>query len=225
MKTQIKNGQTVLFIGDSITDCARRDPANAPLGFGYVKFFHDRLVASEPEKSVRILNRGISGNTILDLRDRWHDDMLTHKPDWLSVKIGINDLHRHLTQKAEGREYLPPSEFERIYREVLTLTVERLPQTRIVLVSPFYLSTDTNPQNHRFRVLQILPEYIAAIESLSQVFKTLFVPLHSIFQDHLARRHPDCFCPEPVHPNPTGHHIIAESIIKTLSGESPNLKP
>ena len=82
MPTPLKDGQTFLFIGDSITDCGRRGP-NAPLGDGYVKFFHDLLLIREPDKSVRIINTGIGGNTVEDLRSRWVDDALSYNPDWL----------------------------------------------------------------------------------------------------------------------------------------------
>lgn len=216
MKTHLSSGETILFIGDSITDCQRRDPLHAPLGCGYVRLFHDALVAREPEKSIYVLNRGIGGNTVLDLRNRWHDDVLIHNPDWLSVKIGINDIHRHVAKKLEGEDWLSPTEFHRIFRELLTLTAKQLPKTKFLLVSPFYLSADATPESSRATIAKLLPEYIATIESLRDEFQTLFVPLQSHFKDHLTRRHPDFFCQEPVHPNQTGHQIIAESIFQAL---------
>ncbi len=40
----IADGETMLFIGDSITDCGRRG-AEAPLGSGYVSLFRDLATA------------------------------------------------------------------------------------------------------------------------------------------------------------------------------------
>jgi len=96
-----KDGQTVVFIGDSITDCGRRGP-DAPYGNGYVKLAVDLITAKYPERRITFLNEGIGGNTVEDLRNRWHDDVLRHRPDWVSVMVGINDLHRVLrgTQRA-----------------------------------------------------------------------------------------------------------------------------
>jgi hypothetical protein len=36
-----------------------------------------------PELGVRVVNMGISGNTVLDLKDRSGMDVLELKPDWL----------------------------------------------------------------------------------------------------------------------------------------------
>ncbi len=88
-----QHGQKVLFIGDSITDCGRR-AEHAPFGAGYVKLAIDLITARYPDRHITYLNEGIGGNTVEDLHARWHDDVLVHQPHWLSVKIGINDLHR-----------------------------------------------------------------------------------------------------------------------------------
>jgi lysophospholipase L1-like esterase len=92
----VENGQTILFIGDSITDCGRRGDA-APLGSGYVRFFSELVMAYYPERDIRYINTGIGGNRITNLKARWEEDALAYKPDWLSIKIGINDLHSHLS--------------------------------------------------------------------------------------------------------------------------------
>ena len=91
----IQDGQTVVFIGDSITDIGRRDVA-VPFGNGYVKMVIDLITAKYPERKITFFNRGIGGDTAPGLRDRWADDVLVHNPDWVSVLIRINDLHRSL---------------------------------------------------------------------------------------------------------------------------------
>ncbi|HRT97109.1 MAG TPA: GDSL-type esterase/lipase family protein, partial [Planctomycetota bacterium] len=107
----VQSGETFVLIGDSITDCGRRDPAVGPLGNGYVAYFTDLVTARHPERRIRFVNRGISGDTVLDLEARWEADVLAERPDWLSVMIGINDLHRTL----DGVRYVPPE----VYREYL----------------------------------------------------------------------------------------------------------
>ena len=86
----IQDGETVLFIGDSITDCGRRG-AEMPMGIGYVKMVTEITTARYPERNVNFINKGIGGNRITDLKDRWQDDVFYHSPDRLSIKIGIND--------------------------------------------------------------------------------------------------------------------------------------
>jgi len=79
MSTPLKSGQVLLFIGDSITECGRRDRTD-PLGLGYVRIFADILSLREPTKRIQIVNRGIGGNKIEDLRSRWADHVLAHRP-------------------------------------------------------------------------------------------------------------------------------------------------
>jgi len=49
-----------------------------------------------PEKHIRHVNKGIGGNRITDLRDRWQDDVMSQGFDWLSIMIGINDAASYI---------------------------------------------------------------------------------------------------------------------------------
>lgn len=207
----VKGGESFVFAGDSITDCGRR-AENAPFGNGYVKAAIDLVAARYPDRKIAWRNEGISGNTVEDLWNRWHDDVLVHDPSWVSIKIGINDLHRHLGDP----KVLSPRQFEEIYRRLLALTAEKT-TARLVLVSPFYISTDTNPQTFRGRVLQLLPQYIEAVRGLSREFKALFVPTQDLFVEQLLHRTADSLCPEPVHPFLSGHLVIAHGLLKMMN--------
>ena len=214
MAVKIRNGQTVVFIGDSITDCGRRVEL-APLGGGYVKFFADMLTIREPSKDVTIINKGIGGDTVLGLRDRWQDDVLRHKPDWLSVKIGINDLHRVLRDAPEG--LIPPELYREAYNDILARTREALPKCRMLLIDPFYISNEASVMSFRQQVLGFIPEYVRVVGEISRKYGALRVKTHEMFQKLLKHHEVDTFCPEPVHPNATGHLAIAEAVYSALS--------
>ena len=82
-----------MFQGDSITDGNRgrsADP-NHILGHGYVFIIAAKYGAAFPEAKLDFMNRGVSGNTVLDLEKRWQKDALDLKPDLLSILIGVND--------------------------------------------------------------------------------------------------------------------------------------
>ena len=213
MSTQVKNGQKVLFIGDSITDCGRRD-SQRPLGGGYVKLFADLMAIRNPATRITILNKGISGDNVVGLRNRWTDDVLRSRPDWLSIKIGINDLHGHVFG---NRKDLAPKQYEETYREILECTRAALPKCRLLLVDPFYISRDTLPNSQRKQVLDSIPDYLAIVDKLSRAFKTRHIKTHELFGRLLSYYEADTFCPEPVHPNQAGHLAIAEAIYEALS--------
>ena len=91
---KIENSDSILFIGDSITDCDRVRPVGMRdwLGESYVAFVNALLAANYPERDIKVLNTGTSGNRIIDLEARWQTDVLDLAPDWLSIMIGINDV-------------------------------------------------------------------------------------------------------------------------------------
>ncbi len=207
---KLRSGETLVFAGDSITDCGRLQ--SPPLGSGYVYIFSNLLLAKHPEVNVRIFNAGVSGNTVVDLRERWEDDVLSLSPDWISILIGINDVHRHLA----GQPGFDPDSYYRCYREILELTRERLGGARLILMSPFYISRATAAGSFRRRVLELLPQYVERVRRLSSEFGALFIDLHSMFQELLKHREPTVYAPEAVHPTPAGHTAIALALLRAL---------
>jgi len=214
MSTQIRSGQKILFIGDSITDCGRRD-AQRPLGAGYVKLFADLMIIREPAKRIAIINKGIGGDRVTGLRNRWTDDVLRQRPDWLSIKIGINDIHSHCRHEKDTA--VTPERYEEAYREILERTRRSLPKCPILLIDPFYLSRDTSPNSQRKQILDLMPAYLAIVAKMSRTFKTRHIKTHALFGELLKCYESDTFCNEPVHPNPTGHLVIAEAVYKALN--------
>ncbi|MCY2930843.1 MAG: SGNH/GDSL hydrolase family protein [Planctomycetota bacterium] len=212
MALKVKNGQKILFIGDSITDCGRRDSA-APLGNGYVKLFADMLITREPAKRVSIINKGISGDNVVGLKNRWSDDVLRHRPDWLSIKIGINDLHSTFGNP----NGVTPKVFAEAYDEILSRTRKALPKCRLLLIQPFYISIESSPNTWRKQVQDLLPTYLSIVAHMSRKYGTRLVKTHAMFQELLRHHEADTFCPEPVHPNLTGHLAMAESVYAALS--------
>jgi len=213
MSTILKSGEKILFIGDSITDCGRLEE-NVPLGNGYVKIFSDIMTVREPKKEIQIVNRGISGQTISELKERWHEDVLNHSPDWLSIKIGINDVHRYLME--DRYSYLTSEVYGKIYDQLLAKTKEKLQKCKILLIDPFYICKDTFNDTFREQVLKVLPDFIDVVQKLSEKYETLHVQSHELFQRQLKYQHVDKYCDEPVHPNSAGHFLIAEAVYREL---------
>ena len=203
---------TVLFTGDSITDCNRRG-SDAPLGNGYVSMVADLVLARLPDYNIRWINTGISGNNVRDLFDRWTDDVITHQPDWVSVMIGINDLNLWLSN-VPGRS-VSPAEYADLYHRVLT-RIRAESSAKLVLLDSFYISTDHHSGSYRNRVLSHLPEYLSTVAKLVEEFGAYHVRYHEMFQRLLQTQPPDRFCPEPVHPHRSGHLLMACEWLRVL---------
>ena len=172
--------------------------------------YTELVTAKYPGRSIEYINKGIGGNKVTDMKERWRDDVLYHKPDRLSIKIGINDLHGFLGDTPEA---VSPELFAEVYEELLELTKSEV-GCPVVLLTPFYISRDTGRDTFRSQVLELIPRYIATVEKMSAQFDTRLVKLHDIFQSHLNHRDADTFCPEPVHPNHAGHTVIAQALLE-----------
>ena len=138
-----EQGQRVVFIGDSITDCGRRD-AFFPLGNGYVSMVANLVTAKYPGLGVDVINKGIAGNTVVDLENRWDLDALGENPDWLSIKIGINDVWK--TYARAGHPLAVPLDlYEQTYRKLLKTTKERS-DCKIIIIEPFLIEPDLDDE-------------------------------------------------------------------------------
>ena len=207
----IEDGDRMLFIGDSITDCGRRERA-IPLGDGYVSMFAELVTAQYPERNIEWINMGIGGNRTTHLKERWQHDVLDRRPDRLSIKIGINDLNSFRRRDPDG---VPPEEYRRNFDEILMSTRQALGGIPVLLITPFYISKNREDEVEG-AVLGMIPKYIDIVEEMSVKYGALLLDLHNVFQEHLKHRPPSTFCPEPVHPNHTGHMVIANALMEFL---------
>jgi lysophospholipase L1-like esterase len=208
----VEDGQTLVFIGDSITDTGRRGD-HTPLGWGYVRMAVDLVTARYPEREITFHNRGISGNTTDDLVGRWTDDLVALEPDWVSLMVGINDLGRWF--KPGHQDHVPPDRYRANYERLLERTRDEA-GARLVLMEPFYISAETDEATHEGTVLRMLPAYLDVVREMADAFDASLVPMHGVFQRQIRYRPADHFCPEPVHPNPTGHRVIAHAWLQAM---------
>ena len=212
----MKNGQTLLFIGDSITDCGRRDASTAPLGCGYVKMLHNLFVIRQPASRIQIVNRGIGGNTAEDLFSRWHDDVIVERPDWLAIKIGINDCNRFLCDPVASAKQSPDA-FRDYLTRCLQMTRAALPSVKLLLITPFFLSRDRGTDPYRGRVSALIRQYQEAVRELAQSNGTLLLDSQAAFERVLAHRLPSEFSTDMVHINEAGALLLAEAVYEILT--------
>jgi lysophospholipase L1-like esterase len=212
--------KTILFQGDSITDCGRsRDAAlvntqaPAALGLGYPYLASCRLALDHPGE-YRFVNRGISGNRIVDLYARIKIDFINLRPDYMSILIGINDVWHEVNNK----NGVATPKFERIYRMLLDEIYEELPDLKILLFTPYVLkgSATVDPENpakwEYFR--DGCAEKAEAVMRIAKDYPVGLSVTQPLFDAAEATVAPDQLLRDGVHPSTAGHEILAREFTK-----------
>jgi len=203
-KIELRANQTIVFVGDSITDTGRAEPAYQPFGYGYVNFVANHLLAKYPQLNLNIVNTGVSGDTVRKLDARWEKACIKYRPDILSVLIGVNDLWRQYVEPERLPEAVYPDEYELTYRRLL-LTAKEQCKCRLVLMEPFMFCN--NPQEPMFEGLRT---YIQTVHKLAQEFDGVLVPLQSKIDEQIKQVPPEKWASDMVHPYVWAHAWIAQ---------------
>ena len=202
MKEYFKQGGTVLFYGDSITDASRDRENPLHMGYGYANKIADIYTALYPNSGVQFYNRGIGGNRLSDLLDRYHEDVCPVKPDFVSVLVGINDTWRRYDRGLIVTE----AEFEKQYRDLLGRIRLDFPQSPIMVIEPFLLPTD--PAKTAY--WEDLTPKIEIVKSLAKEMADFYLPSGQLFDEAMkAGYSPFQLSEDGVHPTNTGHAYLA----------------
>lgn len=201
MSLALPRAARVLFIGDSITDADRDRADGDSLGAGYAYIAAARFTAAHPGHGVTFLNRGVGGDRVRELRDRWAEDCLDLAPTVLSVMIGINDTWR----RYDSGEATSTEEYERDYRHILTQARERH-RVSIVLIEPFVMAVDE--AQHDWRV--DLDPRIGVVRRLATEFGATLLAADGLFAQAAAAAGPHVWTTDGVHLTPAGHALLAE---------------
>ncbi|PZG01794.1 SGNH/GDSL hydrolase family protein [Micromonospora deserti] len=205
-----QRGQRIVFIGDSITDCGRRDIA-APYGDGYMNLVRSFVTARYPELGLTWVNRGIGGDTVRNLAARWEQDVIAEQPDWLSVKIGINDVWRAFDGRID--EAVPIDEYETTLRDLLRRTVDAT-GCRLILAEPYVIEPDRAEPQRAETV-----RYGQVVRRLAEEFEAINVRTQDAFDEVLKTTEVKDWAPDRIHPELPGHAVIAQAFLRALGWE------
>lgn len=170
MTLSIKAGSTVLFIGDSIT-AGGRDYAVVELGQGFVRMAADGWARAHPAHPITVLNHGIGGNRVADLRGRWTQDAIDQRPDIVTIMIGVNE-----TWRAMGSGDPTSIEaYEADYRHILGRLVDET-EAQVLLIEPFLLPVTSDQWSWR----RDLDPRIQVTRRLAGEFEATFVSVDGL---------------------------------------------
>lgn len=194
----------ILFFGDSITDARRQMEDDYFLGNGYVTILAGNIGYEYPGQ-YEFINRGISGNRIVDLYERIKIDCLNLKPDILTIFIGVNDvLHEAALKNGVGNE-----KFYKIYKMLLEEILEELPDVKIVLIEPFVYK-DPETEYALSYILSEVPKRAEMVRKLAKEFCIPCISVKEAFDEKISKSNQKYYVRDGVHPTAMGHGIIAK---------------
>ena len=204
---------TVLFQGDSITDANRRRGRKGPndpaaLGHGYVFHAAAELMRRYPGLDLQVYDRGISGDKVHQLADRWQRDCIDLKPDVLSILVGVND-YAHAFFHGYGGTL---ADYQRDYDILLERTRARFPDVKLILGEPFLLEAGDITDSH----VEGLTAYRDAARALTDKYSAIWVPYQQAFNDALNDAPSEYWAPDGVHPTLAGHMLMARTWLNTV---------
>lgn len=206
-----KDGERIVFAGDSVTDMGSQQPVGEGLfdnvGHSYVRILENMLSTWYPEEKLRITNSGISGNTSKDLLERFERDVISLNPDWVSICIGINDVWRQFDSPACFDAQVFPEEYEKNLEQMILSVQEKV--KGIFILTPYYMEPNENDWMRKR-----MDEYGAICKKLADKYNCIFIDLQATFNEYFKHRHSTYIAWDRVHPNQVGATIIARAFLE-----------
>jgi lysophospholipase L1-like esterase len=206
---------TLVCMGDSITEAPD----------GYVSIVRNLIAAGYPERNIKVINAGVSGDRIVEMLARLNRDVLAHNPSVVTVSVGINDVWHGVRDFIRGVEIpdgngpdgVPLEIFEAMVGQLVD-TLREATDAEIVLLPPTVIGEDVdNPENLANAKLK---GYVAAMRRVAESRQVYVASTHEDFVQTLrAGRsvNPDfCLTTDGVHMNSVGNHVLALSVLAAL---------
>ena len=211
----LKDNSLLLFQGDSITDTGRTGAADPSLSLG--EGYPAKIAAKLAERGIKVINRGISGNTLAQIAQRWQSDALSLKPDVVTILVGINDVYEFMRAKKEN----PDSTFdfvswEKQYRSLLDSLRCGNSNIKIMIGAPFISNDGKNGKLSNYAEYDSMVSQLAAItKSIAHDYNAAFLPFNSMFAQLIAQQpRPGYWIWDGIHPTPAAVKLIATEWLK-----------
>ncbi|MDR3404203.1 MAG: GDSL-type esterase/lipase family protein [Chthoniobacter sp.] len=221
----MKPGEKVAFLGDSITAQGWGNPA------GYVKL----VVAAFEANGINItpVPAGIGGHKSNDMLARLDKDVLSKKPQWMTLSCGVNDVWhgnkgvplddaQAAAQTYEKRSATEPD--KGTYEKNITQIVEQAAAagTKVVILTATVIKEDLgNDENKKLAPYNNFLRKLAADKHLA------LVDLNAMFQERIkAANQPgkNVFTVDGVHMNAEGNKIMATGVLQAFGFDAAQIK-
>jgi hypothetical protein len=211
-----KNGDQVVFVGNSITN--------------HGGFHHDIALfyaTRYPTQNINVINSGISGNRAINVISRMDSDVLNNHPNWSVIKLGMNDVQKDLyTKEAWAKPGIADERKKAadVYRRDYEIIIKTLLKnnSKIILQTPtIYDQTAFIPANEKLIGRNDgLKEYAGYIKEFGKKYNLPVVDYWTIMNEITQKVQATdstatIIGADRVHPGPVGHFIMAYQFLKT----------
>lgn len=214
-KHKLSKENVILFQGDSITDAGRNKEDtsfNTPraLGTGYAVLAAAAMLEKFAPLNLKIYNKGISGNKVYQLAERWDKDCLEIKPDVLSILIGVNDIWHKLNGQYNGT----PEIYRRDYIALLERTRKALPDVKLVICEPFGVKGVKAVDDKWYPEFL---EYQKIAREIAEQFGAVFIPFQKVY-DEAQKQAPGVYWTgDGVHASLAGAQLMASAWLRGVT--------
>jgi lysophospholipase L1-like esterase len=215
-KVQLNDNDVILLQGDSITDWGRDRNKTAPndtgaLGNGYALLTAGELLAKYPQKNLKIFNKGVSGNKVYQLAERWDTDCIALKPTVVSIHIGVNDFWHTL-----GGGYTGTIEtYITDYKKLLDRTQKELPGVKLIIGEPFAMIGTKAVDARWYPTFDLFRK---AASDIAAEYNAPFIPYQTIFDNALKQAPATYWTLDGVHPSIAGEKLMAQGWMEAVKG-------
>ena len=229
----VVESKTILFIGDSITDGNWGSPQGYPcsseqrnqwdknhvLGHGFVEMTAGYFMGEFPDSNYNFINRGISGETLSQIASRWQKDVISYKPEVVSLLCGTNDVHYWLEKKPSGLSDFDFQNYAETLDSLISYTKKILPDSKIVLCTPFVAEVGNVGKSSDFKLRKEAVDSIASITrqvaSSHEAENVLIVDFNTL-SDSLLHKNPkaEYWIWDGIHPTTAMHYQMAKEWIE-----------
>jgi lysophospholipase L1-like esterase len=211
VQADLKDGETVVFLGDSITQAGAGET-------GYVTLFRQSIEAARPNSRIQVIGAGISGNRVPNLEARLDKDVLARKPSVVVIYIGINDVWH--TKNGRGT---PADEYERGLRSLVKRCQDA--GARVVLCTPSVIGEKPDGSNE---LDKLLDEFCGISRRVATESGATLLDLRAAFLAYLreyntATQAQGVLTTDGVHLNDAGNRFVAVRMLEGV-GERPAKK-
>jgi len=216
----VKSGEKIGFLGDSITAGGWGNPA------GYVRLVIAGLAANGV--NAEPIPAGISGHKSDQMLARVEKDVLSKKPQWMTLSCGVNDVWHGKRGVPLDDAMAASGEYEKpdkgTYKKNITEILDKAAaaNVKVVVLTATVIKEDLNsPENAK------LVPYNDFLRSIAKEKHLALADLNAAFQERIkAENKPNqkVLTVDGVHMNTQGNEVMATGILKAFGLDAAQLK-